>query len=452
LKNELKRVLYWDLGIPRPPVRIVLHPTDKSNLKSIWSWDKENKGAESHGAIETKVLHKIVRDGCKMGVNEWIISGGGEPMLMRESLIDSMRFIKENLNYGELHTNGTMFTSDIINDMVEIAWDHIVVCLPSPEKENNDEIVATKGAFLRVVEGLEMFKDMKDELSVSLPVIDIYMPLMPQNLDEVGGMLKFAKRKGVSTLIVKPGLSMSDVTDEESIMTEEQVTKFTNDVPRIRSLSRSLRMGIEIGPLEPPEGPAPQLPWTPAESKKTEEAGKDDKVGQLDPKNVYCLEPFLTMMIRPSGVFGPCGVSSYAQERGKDYLSPEGLATQSLEDIWYGHFFSLLRDNAKTGFPANYCVGCTPELRKKQESLIKALRLKRDRFLDLAIKKIMQEAEKDDTDKEVRKRLREIKNLKSEYEKLEGKLQIMREFHVNLEDIRSSKLYRILRSLRVFRE
>jgi len=64
----------------------------------------------------------------------------------------------------------------------------------------------------------------------------------------------------------------------------------------------------------------------------------------------------------------------------------------------------------------------------------------------------MQEAEKDDTDKEVRKRLREIKNLKSEYEKLEGKLQIMREFHVNLEDIRSSKLYRILRSLRVFRE
>jgi len=211
-------------------------------------------------------------------------------------------------------------------------------------------------------------------------------------------------------------------------------------------------MGIEIGPIEPPEGPPPQVPKVPDEDKKKDETGKDDIIGQLDPKNVYCLEPFLTMMIRPSGVFGPCSVSSYAQERGKDYLSPEGHSTQSLKDIWYGHFFSLLRDNAKAGLPANYCTGCTAELRKKQAPLIKALRLNRDRFMDLAVKKIMQEAEKDDTDKEVRKRLKEIRKLKSEYEKLEDQLQIMREFHVDLEKIRSSKLYRILRGIKVFRE
>lgn len=452
MKNELKRVLYWDLGIPRPPFRIVLHPTDKSNLKSIWSWEGENKEAGPHGNIEREVLDKIVKEGCKMGVKEWIISGGGEPMLMRDSLIDSMRFIKNNLYYGELHTNGTMFTPDIISNLVEIAWDRIVICLPSPEMEKNDEIVSTKGAFSRVVEGLELFQDMKDELGMTLPVIDIYMPLIARNLDEVGSMLKFAKRKGVSTLIIKAGFSLSDDTNEDSIIGEEQIIKFVNDMPRLRSLSRSLRMGIEIGPLEPTEEPQPQAPKTLDDGKKKDEAGKDDIIGQLDPKNVYCLEPFLTMMIRPSGVFGPCSVSTYEEERGKDYLSPEGLAKQSLEDIWYGHFFSLLRDNAKVGLPAKYCAGCTPELRKKQKSLLKALRLKRDRFMDLAIKKIMQEAEKDDTDKEVRKRLKEINKLKTEKEKLEEKLQIMREFYVDLEKIRSSKLYRVLRAIRVFRE
>ena len=453
MKNEIKNVLYWDLGIPQPPVRIELHPIDKSNLEAIWYCNETDGDSPEGKEISQEILEKIVREGCEMGVKEWVISGNGEPMLLREGLMKIMRKIKENLCYGELHTNGTMFTPNIANDIVEMGWDRISICLLSPEKEKNDELVGAKGAFLRVIKGLEMLQDIKDELGVSLPKVDIEMPLLPANFEEVSNMLKFAKRKGVGTLIVKPVDVISRKMDKESIcLDEEQVTKFENDIPRIQSLSRSLRIGTEIRPLNRIEPSTYGKRFKEVDTEKIEKKEKEDITGELEPGKVYCLEPFLTMVIGPSGGYGACPVFFIDEETDKNCPLLESLVNQGIDDIWYGHFFALLRDNAKVGPPANYCSKCTPALQKRQTILIKGFNLNRERFMERTLKQITKEAEGEEGNKDIQKRLIEINELKTELAKMEERLQTVRGFHIELEKLRSGKIYGLLKALRIFRE
>jgi len=150
---------------------------------------------------------------------------------------------------------------------------------------------------------------------------------------------------------------------------------------------------------------------------------------------------------------GPCPVAWYEMEKDRDRITPETLSKQSLADVWYGHFFTMLRDNARTGPPADYCSRCTPNLQKKQITLLKGLRLNRERFMERTLKQIMLEAEKDEGEnKEIQDRLKRIRELKDELETAEEELQTTRGYHLELEKIRSSSLYRMLRKLRILRE
>jgi len=453
LKNELSRALYWVLGIPRSPARIEIHPTDMSNVKKGWCWRNWDKKPPEPSEIPQETLEKIVGEGIEMGVKEWVISGGGEPLLLKEGLIKIMRPIKENLFYGDLHTNGTMFTAGLVSDIVEMGWDRILFQLFSPESDVNDEIMETEGVFSRMSDALEMLRDTKEELGTTRPRVDIYMPLTTQNFGDIGSMLKFAKRKRVSNLLVEPFYPLSAVEDVDDllVMDEEQMMKFRNDVPRLRALARSLRMGIEIAPLDIPERRGEREGRKKPE-KEVEESGEEIK-GSLDPRNVHCLEPYLSMVIRPSGGVGPCPVAWYEAEKDRERITPDTLSKQNLADVWYGHFFTMLRDNARTEPPADYCTRCTPNLQKKQITILKGLRLNRDRFMERTLKQIMQEAEKDEGEnKEIQDRLKRIRELKEELATAEEELQTTRGYHLELEKIRSSGLYRVLRALRILRE
>ena len=453
MKNEIKKILYWDLGIPQPPIRIELRPTEKSNLKTLWYSDETVEESSESKEIPREILEKIVRDGCEMGVKEWVISGNGEPMLLRKNLIRSMRTIKQYMCYGELHTNGTMFTPNTVSDIVEMGWDRVSICLPSPEKETNDELSGAKGAFSRVVKGLEMLQDIKEELGVTLPSVEIMMPLLPANFEEVGNMLKFVKRKGVGTLIVKPVDGISQKSgNEELILNEKQIVKFTNHIPRIQSLSRSLRLSTVIHPLKHTEPTASGKRLKKVDEHNIDKKNEEDITGELDPNHLYCLMPFLTMVIGPSGAYGACPIPLLDEETDKNFSLQENFGTHSLNDIWYGHLFALLRDNAKDGPPANYCSKCTPALQKRQRILIKGYNLNRERFMERTLKEIMEEAKGENGNKEIQKRLGEIDDLKLELAKVEERLQTVRGFHIELEKLRSGKIYGLFKALRLFRE
>ena len=453
VKNELMRALYWDMGIPRPPYRIDIHPTTRSNLPGFRCWCAREMDEGEEADVEAALLFKLVSEGCSIGVKEWVITGGGEPLLMKEELTRIMSIIKDNMCYGELHTYGTMFSESFISDTVEMGWDRIVICLAAPEAEMNDRIIETEGAYVKILEGLEMLQDMKEEVGSSLPAVEIYMPLAPASLGEVGNMMKFCKRKGIDTLVIAPlGYRGSS---EELRLDEEELARFQHDIPRYRALSRSLRMDIEIEPAEMPYRPETResKPDTDHKKNKKEDREEKEETGELDPDKVYCLEPFLNMVIRPSGGIGPCYVSRYDTEKDQEKLSHRMLEKKGLDDIWYGHFFTMLRENAKIGPPASYCAGCTPELQRRQLEILGGLRLNRDRFMEHMLKQIMKDAEKDEEgNKEIQKRLERIAELKGEMVDMEEELQTMRGYHIELERIRSSKLFRFMRSLRIIRE
>ncbi len=454
MKNELTRALYWDLGIPRPPFRIEVHPTSRSNIREFRCWgniDREEGGNED---VHPELLAKIVREGCELGVKEWVFTGSGEPLLLRNELTEIMQKIKSSMCYGELHTNGTMFSEPFVNDVVEMGWDRIVICLVSPEGDTNDEILDTEGAYSKIMDGLEMLQDIKDEVGSSFPVVDIFMPIIPQNFADVGNMMKFCKRKGIEKLVIST-LDYNGAPDE-LLLDEDEMVRLRNDIPRLHALSRSLRMEVEIRPLENPFRPEPPESGDGKEDKKGKNQGEvedNEEIRELDPRKVYCLEPFLSMVIRPTGGIGPCPVSWYDTEKEQENLSHRMLEKQALRDVWYGHFFSMLRENAKIGPPANYCSRCTPRLQSRQLELLDEMKLHRDKFMEQTLKQIIKEAEKDqEADDEIQKRLRRIGELKEEILDTEEELQKMRGFHMELEMIQSSRLYRLLRALRIIKE
>ena len=68
----------------------------------------------------------IIDQGNKIGVKEWHICGGGEPLYFIEKAKSVMNKIKENGKHGEIITNGTMFTENMIKELVELGWDKII--------------------------------------------------------------------------------------------------------------------------------------------------------------------------------------------------------------------------------------------------------------------------------------------------------------------------------------
>ena len=119
-----QHILPWLEGKWAPPFRIHIFPTDRCNLRcrSCWRWKVTKDGRISwvQNELSDQKLLLLIEEGAELGVKEWELSGGGEPLVRNEITLKMMEKIKKLGMRGDITTNATLFTPEIIKYLIEI--------------------------------------------------------------------------------------------------------------------------------------------------------------------------------------------------------------------------------------------------------------------------------------------------------------------------------------------
>jgi mycofactocin biosynthetic radical S-adenosylmethionine protein MftC len=117
--------------------------------------------------------------------------GGGEPFL-RPDFLDIVRYAHEQGITTCVSTNGTLLTSSLVDELLELAPVYLQVSLDGACRETNDTIRGAE-TFARIMEAIELLAERAyPDLSVNLVVTRL-------NVDEIGQFDQLARRYGAKT-------------------------------------------------------------------------------------------------------------------------------------------------------------------------------------------------------------------------------------------------------------
>ena len=242
MDSQALRLRQWKAGRKPGPWRVYVFPTYRCNLRCMIcarNWQKDPL-ANAEELSDDRWL-RLVDEGADLGVREWFIGGGGEPLLRGDLVMAMCARIRERGMNGVLQTNGTQFTPAQLEQLVDMAWDAVHISLDGPTAEINDAI-RFKGAFDKATAALRSLAAIKKERAVRYPRVCVTMVKTAANCAELDNMIALCAEMGVERLQVNDlilyGDAMSGVAP-----TEEQEAAFREAVAPARV--RAQELGIE---------------------------------------------------------------------------------------------------------------------------------------------------------------------------------------------------------------
>ena len=163
-ETKIKRLREWKSGNPQGPVSIHLDTTNRCNQECVFCWQRshERKGwIDYDNELSEEKLLDIVDEAADLGVVHWLLSGGGEPMLRKETTINVMEKIKEHDMHGDIITNGTLFNEDYIERLVRCGWDRVRFSINGPRADVHDMLVGRENAFEEAIKSIISFNKYK---------------------------------------------------------------------------------------------------------------------------------------------------------------------------------------------------------------------------------------------------------------------------------------------------
>ena len=343
--SRSRRLVAWQAGKTPGPWQVLLFPTFRCNLRCAicsraW-WD--DPPAFKHEMSDERLL-RLVDESAEAGVQEFCIGGGGEPLVRGEIVMRLCERIKHYKMYGILQTNGTLLTTDRIDQLVRMNWDHINLSIDGPTAETCDAI-RQKGVFDKAIAAVRETRAAKTRHKRKLPQMTVVNVITSLNYDRLDQMMEVLHEAGADSVLFKDMIVYAEGM-REFALTDTQTAELQGH------LERAGRRGLELGlPLydgsyvQCEQGPGP--------------------VGQKsDVTHGYaqalCVEPWLSMVVLCNGSTAPCcsfweGITT-------------GLETGRLKDVWLGPEYTQFRKNAIEGRGPAPCKTCQPQyvLRKEQ--------------------------------------------------------------------------------------
>ncbi len=179
MEEEISRLLQWKRIGKGYPISVEMHPTNMCNLNCImcgtrlaYRKKKElNPKYDLNKDIRFEVSKErwlnLVREAYQLGVKKWLITGGGEPMLRKDTVLSLVREIKHLGMYGNINTNGVLFDEDDVLTFVKNNWDMMMFSFDSTTEEVHDTIRGIKGTYSKVLNTLKLFNKIKKRLKTS---------------------------------------------------------------------------------------------------------------------------------------------------------------------------------------------------------------------------------------------------------------------------------------------
>jgi MoaA/NifB/PqqE/SkfB family radical SAM enzyme len=369
-REKIRRLVKWGNGEPQPPIRIDLEPTHTCNLKCKFCWQRDpyRLGITNYSnALSEERLLKLVDEAAELGVLEWQIAGGWEPMINPEMTMKLLKKIKKNQMFGCITTNGTLINEKRAKELVEMEWDQILFSLEGPDAETHDYLTGIKGSFEKSTNAMRLLREFKKRLNKKAPRFSFHSVITNRNYSKVIELIRLGKELEVEGV----GFESLNVWSEEGKklkLNEDEKKDFLKYVKEAIEVSKKL-----------------SVPNTLEKFLETELIDKEkmDKIVKQDAykseqerikrkiNNSFftgaCFEPFYSMEIRASGHVVGCRLCD-----SQDF-APR-IQKRPLKEIWYGSYFTKLRKQMVNHNLPKYCSTCAAgivvDFRKIREELI----------------------------------------------------------------------------------
>lgn len=323
------------------PVRILIDPTDRCNLQCKFCWQRRNYPDYKNELSDERLL-RLVREAAELGVQEWVISGGGDP-LMRNIIFELMKEVKKYDMWGQIITNGLLFKEEDIKNLVKIRWDHIQISVDGANTKTHNFLRSSDNAFERIKTVLSLFKKYKKKFNSDKPSIGFNTVLCSANYKQAHKIIKIAHEYGAEQVWFEMIAPWSE-SAKQYLLTEKQKSDLNKYAKKADKLAKKYNIFTNISYYQDNE-------LEPLKNGYND----DEKQQKPSPRNgllsAFCLAPWFSIKIHPTGVVGPCCTFYRGEPVGN-------LHKESLKMIW-GKKFETLRRSMKENKPPKYCKDCT---------------------------------------------------------------------------------------------
>lgn len=351
MNEKINRLTNWKYGKKIGPLSLEIWPTNRCNLNCImcgtWASRRRLKKQGIEYSLQEEIaselseqkLIEIIKEASTFGVREFLITGGGEPMMRKETVLRMMNEIKSQNSFGNINTNGTLFSEDDVLKIIEMNWDMMMFSLDSADKKTHDFIRGSKGTFKKLMKTLNMIKKLKSGLKKDKPRVVFNTVLSNNNYNKLKEIIKLAKKVDCEDITFIPVIKFENL-EVNLELNEEQTSELKEIISEIIELSKKVKINTNLEYLK-------------EKFVNTIKMG-DAILSQIknSPKNFLhspCFEPFLHLLIRPNGQATCCCMLEESLENVKN---------KNLEEVWFGKYFTGLRKQiVKRNLPKE-CKNC----------------------------------------------------------------------------------------------
>ncbi len=349
MEERAERLRQWARGETPGPWELTVFPTNRCNLHCAICWqrwvEQERGEVDCRSELPDQRLLDLVDEAAELGVRNWRIVGGGEP-LVREALVMEMcdRIRARGMN-GTLQTNATRFSPENIRKLIRIGWQTIIASLDGPTAEINDAI-RSAGSFERATENLRLFSELKRKEGATAPHIIVSMVVTNLNYDKIEEMVRLTHELGCSELTPIRLVVQGDLCAGFAL-SEKQRAEIPEHVRRAEALAQELGMPASFHHLVFDEQP---------DQGKCAQSECLGVVGDGRFSDAFCFEPWTAMVIiAEDGRVGPCSPSwdQYA----------DTARNKSLKELWLGPYMQDVRRRIRSrrNLP-EYCKNCCSDI------------------------------------------------------------------------------------------
>ncbi|MCD6403084.1 MAG: radical SAM protein [Candidatus Aenigmarchaeota archaeon] len=348
MEEKIRRLVEWAKGNPQGPVSIHLDPTNRCNLRCRFCWQRSHERLgwlDRENELPERKLLEIVKEAAKLGVQDWLISGGGEPFVRTDTTTRVMVEIKKYRMWGDIITNGTLLKEKHIKNLVKAEWDVMRFSINSPYEQNHDFLVNGKGAFQRAINNIKLIQRWKEKLGKEKPTIGFNTVITSANYTEFPELVELLCELGGKILNVQTIILYSK---EEEIWTLNEKQKKESQ----KYLRKAKRLAEKYGIRHNLDGYLEKdvLEKTIAMDGMTDLGMKElKKIKHPNPfVKSYCFEPYYLVTIRANGIVGSCRLFGD---------SGDSIHDKTLRDVWFGEYFNNARKTLLKG-PQPFCSKC----------------------------------------------------------------------------------------------
>lgn len=349
MEDEIvNRIRQFKKGRTLLPVKIQYNPTFICNLSCVFCRESGNTLRKSvqhrlfsmfgiRNELDFTLMSRIVEEAADLQVKHFFIGGGGEPFMRKETL-QLMKKIKSYEMYGDIITNGTLLTDNIIKDIVKIQWDHVQFSIDGIGKVH-DSLRQSKGSFKKIIRAIKYIHQIKKKEKAAKPSMGFSMVLCTKNYFQVTKLMKYLTEFGLDSFNINP-LKKYIHLDKELLLNESCSKKVMAELKKARKYAHKINIGTNIDSLIQDE-------------KLLESSNKMISIIKMRSKSkgILCYAPWYMLTIDPYGNIGCC-----CERIGEN--TDNNIKNKSLNDIWEGKYFAEVRNNILNHKLVGACQKC----------------------------------------------------------------------------------------------